>query len=580
MKLLIIAVLWSLVWPPATKRNCYGIAGSSVDVTGPKPKRFSRVIGSLSTIFIYMQRSASVSRLVHRSGGLKFGQWGLLIFIIASYFVVFFRQLQSGLEFDEAINLTVVKNLALGNGYATNLLPTSENQFHLFDPFVSTGPTMLAPSALIWGITDGNLALTRIIPLAFFVLYLVFVFLLLKRLWGVAAASIGLAMPLLLNVGGPDLTTHGLSVGRFIGEFAVVALSYLGVYLLTRRSYLLAALVLGFAGLTKLNWLLVSLTILFSWFAFMFVKDRRLRVTTWVSSLFFLLLPLATFEIYKFGVLGASGYTKSFEDYRAWLDVQGQGSINRYLNDGGISLPDRIIAIVQEPSNKIRILDLFGLISFSGLLLLMVGLLLLTMIALQSRKMEFCPSDYSALRLPVAVTLMIAGLVSIGWWLLFMAQGSARIGLPFWLLVGPLIGVAVYRAIKSIVGEGGVKHRIRWVFQISLTCVLVGSLAVQLWTLIVDSSRSDLFKEQTIGAQLLVDSGAKVLPRSGFWTYPELQVFTDLPTSDQQPGQPQNIKVFSSVQALLERGNADATVYIDECSGVLYQSQSLLICRQ
>ena len=520
----------------------------------------------------------------------------LFILLIAiGYGIVFHNQLTFGLEMDEAINLTVVKNLAEGNGYSTNVEVSGNVIFRTFDPTVSTGPTVLGPSAFLWNISDGNLALTRLVPLSFFVIYLGALFQVVRKLWGTTPALIALSMPLLLNVSGPDLLTHGLSVGRFIGEFAIAALTYLGILLLMRRSYIAASLVLGLAGLTKLNWLLVSITVLVVWFAFLYSRDRTYRVTTWLWSALALFIPIIAFEAFKVITLGVGGYRDSLANYQTWLDGQGKGVIAQYLESDAFTWVEKIVGIASSPTYKERLLDLLGLVSGSGLILLLLGIATLTGAALASKRsqpdsefpsvpdsMQSTQSTQSqqSMRPAVIVAIIVPALLFVAYWLVGMAQDSARVGLPFWLLVGPLLGVAVYLVTQVFNESSKPGFGAHSLLQLPLALFLAGALIVQSWTALNNDSGRELLTQQTQGAHILTDLEVSDIPRNGFWSNPELQVLVNGSELGTGSNRLDSVIAFTSVQALLEKGEPDATLYLETCKNILYQSQALLICQQ
>lgn len=80
------------------------------------------------------------------------------------------RQARYGLEYDESHNLTVVKDLAGGDGHSTTWV--SYRSFKEFDPAPSTVPALIIPGALLWALSDGTVWIARLVPLAYFLLYL------------------------------------------------------------------------------------------------------------------------------------------------------------------------------------------------------------------------------------------------------------------------------------------------------------------------------------------------------------------------------------------------------------------------
>ena len=500
--------------------------------------------------------------------------------LVIGYGVVFVRQLLGGLEFDESINLTVVRNLALGNGYATNQVDGYGEVFTQFDPIVSTGPTVLVPSALLWAITDGNIMVVRLIPLALFLLYVISLFMIFWRMWGIPAALCAISVPLLFNLGGTDLFNHGLSVGRFIGEFAAVAFTVLAIRLFMLKRDIIASFVLGLAVLTKLNWLLIAVCVLLIWQVARRVSRQRFEIKRTLGASLALIAPLALFELYKLAALGLNKYTTNTQDYIQWLSVQGGGVISEHLLDASASLQERFSRTVAASSNKERLLDLFGLLAWPGLTMLVAALALLAINALRSPR-HIGPVDATPQNsMAILLSLTTGGLVVVVWWVFGSVQGSARLGIPFWLLVGPVLATAVYVAFRQLMDS--VVHRVTLRATITAFFGFIGAglVAIQIYALAIDSANRVLRDEQRAAADALMRNGTQAIPTSGIWTNPELQLLTGLPTSEQAGIRNDDLLMFTSTRALLYQGEEDARIYLDACGEVLHSSRAALICRK
>ena len=513
-------------------------------------------------------------------------RWGLwfrityTILLITGYGVVFARQLLGGLEVDESINLTVVRNLALGNGYATNQVDGYGNIFTQFDPNVSTGPTVLLPSALLWAITDGNIMVIRLIPLALFLLYVISLFMIFWRTWGIPAALCAISVPLLLNLGGTDLFNHGLSVGRFIGEFAAVAFTVFAIRLFMLKRDIFASFMLGLAVLTKLNWLLIAVCVLLIWQVASRFSRQRFEIKRTLGASLALIAPLALFELYKLATLGLHKYTTNTQDYIEWLSVQGGGVISEHLLDSSASLQERLTRTVAASSNKERLLDLFGLLAWPGLTVLVAALALLAINALRSPRFIVPVHVPPRISMAVLLSLTASGLVVVAWWVFGSAQGSARLGIPFWLLVGPVLATAAYIALRELVDSAVHRVNIRRTIMAFFGFIGAGLVAIQIYALAIDSANRVLRDEQRAAADALIRNGSQSIPVSGFWTNPELQLLTGLPASEQVGVRNDELLIFTSTRALLQSGEEDARIYMDACGTVLHSNKAVLICRK
>jgi hypothetical protein len=171
----------------------------------------------------------------------------------------------------------------------------------------------------------------------------------------------------------------------------------------------------------------------------------------------------------------------------------------------------------------------------------------------------------------------------LGSWVLVSVQSSVRQGLPFLLLVLPLLGASVPLALRHARSRAAaVDGR-----QLSIVVVAAGAAtailgigvalaAVGVWR---DDFGRQLANEQARAASAIVSSGSQSIPVSIWWQAPEIQVLTNLPTETAHGAAPATVRVFTSVQALQERGRPDARVYESDCGDVLYASSAAVVCR-
>jgi len=236
--------------------------------------------------------------------------WAFVCFafvILAAYLALIKSQLTYGLEYDESYLLRVAANIADGRGFIDDGVSfwTSGTPF---DPNISTGPALLVPGAMAWKISGGSLALTRLVPICFFVLFMAataFMYYRWRGRWVTAAAVAG---PLLLPVLAPDLANQSLMPGRFVGEIAAVALLMTAAVLLSVGREFPAGVFAGFAILAKLNFALPVLVLLLVWLVTRWAAHRSGLRNIARQYLLGAIIPLSLFEFYKLLVLGFSGY--------------------------------------------------------------------------------------------------------------------------------------------------------------------------------------------------------------------------------------------------------------------------------
>ncbi|MBU2074844.1 MAG: hypothetical protein KKE65_06795 [Actinobacteria bacterium] len=180
--------------------------------------------------------------------------------------VLAWRGLHVSWVYDEAYNLQVVRNLAAGHGYATDGVLHGADGLEAFDFRISTGPVLLVPAAaLVWFLGEDPVVY-RLAPVGAWLLLLVLLAVLGRRVAGRWGALVGPASVLVLDVGrATDGVSPLVSPGDVLGEFLATALVVaavlavrtpwvgvlLGLAVMTKTVMLLAAPVLAWAVVRK-----------------------------------------------------------------------------------------------------------------------------------------------------------------------------------------------------------------------------------------------------------------------------------------------------------------------------------------
>lgn len=484
----------------------------------------------------------------------------LVIAGLAAYIAVLIQQLGYGLEFDEAYNLTVVRNLANGYGYASNSAIFSGLERKAFDPFVSTGPALLMPAAVVWKLTGGTLWAVRLVPLAGFAVYLFAAWHLGKRISGRWGALLATLSPLALVTAVPDLTTRSLVPGRMVGEFAACGLSLLGAWALLENRPLAGGLCFGLVIQVKSNFIVAAGLALAIWIIGSAWPTRPIDWgATWRAAVG-AAIPTLSFEVYRFAQLGPAGYVHSVWEFIGFLRSQSAGSVS-----------DRL----ERVHSLINVLPAWGALFVVG-----ATALLISSCAPQNVRPSTMHSHASP-RMAFALVLVPASAL-LASWLLASAQSSVRQGLPFLLLVLPMLGAGIPLARRGAESDPpAVRNRLGpRKLAAGITVLILGGgaviSAVHAWS---DSFGRQLEAEQRAAAQAIVTSGTRSLPVDEWWQAPEMQILTNLPTESAPNTAPATVRVFTSVQALIDRGRADARAYEGECGEVLYRSSAAVVCR-
>lgn len=490
----------------------------------------------------------------------------LLALVLACYGVLFIHEARSGLEFDEAYNLEIAKNLASGHGYAAYGWETG-TQFRLFDPRITTGPTLLLPAALLWRLGGGALWLVRLVPLSCFALYLFSIWRLSHRRLGRWAGLGTLCAPLLIHVAlADDLLTRSLTVGRMVGEFAACAFILAAVLALSSRDRtLLGGLMAGLAVQTKDNFLVAGALVMLAWLAARWLIDRRFPLRKSLFGALGAVAPTAAFELYRLAILGSpSAYRASVNELLAFVRSQSSSPQPQFDRIGTMST----------------------LIAPSGWLVL--GLIMILFVILAMNGGRRLPVERREQRVMLSfllcgVVLGAAGLLYT--WVVRSTQSSPRQGLPTVLLALPVLIMATFAALQALMRAGS---RI-WFWAEKALCLLLVALAV--WAGAHEArstSEHQRLLDQRAAVAYLEGSGVSPsLPNYQLWHLPELLVLSDLPSETSPGAAPATVDVFTSHMAVAELGTPDARLFETtqterfpySCHGpVLFENRNVVVC--
>jgi 4-amino-4-deoxy-L-arabinose transferase-like glycosyltransferase len=267
--------------------------------------------------------------------------------LLVTALAIFFAR-AAAFNHDEFFFLEAAKNLALHGKYAT----VWNGQSILFDPYISTGPTVVAPIAVTFRVWRPGYFVARLVMVAFFVALFLLLYRVALALEGRAVALVACAFVLCV----PLVFFMGLHV---LGEFPAVVLFLAGVHFLLQAEhslartpcYLLAGLFLGLAALTKLIFLL-GVAALGALAVLVAVRDRR-RAFAICGGVVVGLAVLAGWEFVQLAVVGPGPYRELKQDFyhmfaqeagvKAWLGAAnsigyafGSAHVNfMTLNDAG-----------------------------------------------------------------------------------------------------------------------------------------------------------------------------------------------------------------------------------------------------
>ncbi|WP_426184779.1 hypothetical protein [Microbacterium sp. TWP3-1-2b2] len=225
---------------------------------------------------------------------------------------------------DEALNLTVPRNLLAGLGYASDGA-LSGSTITLFDARISTGPAVLLPVAALLATGLDPVLAARLVPLAYWALLLAGLWVLGRRIGGRWAALVAVAVPLAFT------TSAGISPiqgpADLLGEIPAAALLVWALVVLPRRAWL-AGLLVGLAVQAKL----IALLALPAFAVALFLLapgSGWARVGAFVRRslvpLLFVALPTFLFELAALLTFGFDGFIDHLRALVAFVRSGGQG---------------------------------------------------------------------------------------------------------------------------------------------------------------------------------------------------------------------------------------------------------------
>jgi len=234
----------------------------------------------------------------------------VLTLVVACYLLMAIGLMRLPLEYDEAFNMTVVKNLGDHFLYATNGAVGLLTETKLFDPLITTGPTLLAPSALVWFITQGSITAVRLVPFVFFLAYLVAIWLIPAGRWNSWTRVMSIAAPLAIVM--PTRFEHAaFAPTRLVGETTAACLLLWGLHLLMSNHWFLGGLLWGLAAQTKYVIAIPIASALIVVLVALLLLGRRIRLKAISSLGFGILLPTLVFESIRAVILGIDDYVDS-----------------------------------------------------------------------------------------------------------------------------------------------------------------------------------------------------------------------------------------------------------------------------
>ncbi len=340
-----------------------------------------------------------------------FFSYRTLSLLTAAFILVFqvFRAFNSPIWRDDAFFAVVAKNLVMGNGYSAVFF----DGLHLFSFGISSGPTIILPTAFFISLFGNHYWVPAISSIAIIWLLLAAVFSISYKMLGPERNWTFCFFALLLGFiysRGIGYFPFGIESGDLmaiwhllLGEipaslFVVLSVLTLAGYKGRRKIVIFSGLLMGLAVITKLLTAIAAFAVLSAFlFRLVLLDKRSVRDSIGMGLIFGIctLAPFFCFELVKFCLMGATAYfdmiVYTTEHYKA-------NAIKTPANNGG------------PTGNTTLLFRHTGFLAYSGFFIL----LLCVFSEVKKRKL---PDNVSADILWAGSTLFLCWLLHSLWWI-------------------------------------------------------------------------------------------------------------------------------------------------------------------
>ena len=424
------------------------------------------------------------------------GPWGVTVVVLAAVLgacvlALVISAFRAPLTYDASYNMQVVEHLAHEGRYATDGA-VHDGTSRLFDPYISTGPVVLVPAAVLVQVLGDHLWIYRLVPLAGFLLLLGAACVLGRRVAGRLGA---VAVPASLLVIDTSRTYPGsplTSPGDVLGELTCAGLVVCAALALHRPRR--AGLLLGLAVMTKLLAVLAAPALLVGVLAVGLSGRRRwhgaVELAIWSAA------PLVVWQVVRILSLGPAGAARANREFLLFFGSHGSGVVPSGVDGSAERLG--------------RLLLLFPVV-------LAVPAVIGAVVLLHRR------AGRSHERVDAAVPVLLgAGACVVLWWLFMASWGLERHVLLGLYLAVPAATALVARRLRG--------HEPAALGKATGPVVAVGLVAAVLVSTVAQLS----VPGPSLGVQRRVadavrTSGAGHLAAVGWWQSPEVTALSGVP---------------------------------------------------
>lgn len=273
--------------------------------------------------------------------------------------ILIVNDFKHALEFDSSFNLNVVKNIVTHGIYGTSVYLVDGQKFYWFDPWITTGPTILLPAALLIKLFHNFLLLPRFLMNFFFILFIFIIAKLIqknqKRLTLSWISMLVISMIIIFSKFINNVTILGVD---FVGEVPAYLFVLGSIGGLAVGNPMTAGFMIGLVVLTKLQLIYLCFPLSLGYLYYFYKKNTKSAFQFVISGT----LPLL---IYGCSLLLV--YGKGIKQY--YGDFKGVAIMQKAYPTiiGGISsVGDRFIHFwLYDP--------LFVLLSIAGIIIILLS---------------------------------------------------------------------------------------------------------------------------------------------------------------------------------------------------------------
>lgn len=272
---------------------------------------------------------------------------------------MFINDLNEALNFDSSYNLNIVKNFVSHGVYGTSFYTKEGYKYYWFDPWITTGPTVLLPVSLFSFITKEFILTPRIVMNIFLFLFLFFI----SKLVIYYRGKLNFYQIFAANTG--IFVLYSRFIVDVVKQFGIHTLGELPGYMyiliavlgFNKENPVILGLFLALAILAKMQLIFLSLSLLLTTLVyFLFFNKQRKKA---IKLLIFFFLPLFLY-LFWIGFIYKSAYGENiityFQDLQVVIKMQ-----NGYFDVKQILLP------YQRLKNLVNKYPFFVFFSFVSL---------------------------------------------------------------------------------------------------------------------------------------------------------------------------------------------------------------------